>query len=202
MADGPSSSSLAKEFETLLAGVLDRAYGVAHHLARNPHDAEDLVQEAALSAYRAFHQFERGTNFNAWFMRILTNAFYASWRRKKRRPETTSLDDAQPLHMLFASAAAGLLEHHQDPASLIVDRLGEARVGEAIAELPEEFRVVCALYFVNDASYQEIADMLGCPVGTVRSRLHRGRRMLQKALWTLAVDSGVVAGLKPTEEPA
>lgn len=202
MADGPVPSTIEKEFEMLLAGVLDRAYGVAHHLARNSHDAEDLVQEAALSAYRAFHQFERGTNFNAWFMRILTNAFFASWRRRKRRPDTTSLDDAQPLHLLFAAADAGLLEHHQDPATLIVERLGEARVCDAIGELPEEFRVVCALYFVNDASYQEIAEMLGCPVGTVRSRLHRGRRMLQKALWNAALESGVVAGLKPTEEPA
>lgn len=195
MAETPSTSASTREFEALLSVVLERAYGVAYHLTRSSHDAEDLVQEAALSAYRHFDQFERGTNFNAWFMRILTNAFYASWRKKKRRPETTSLDDAQPLHLLFASQAAGLLEHHKDPASLIVERLGEERVHDAIASLPEEFRVVCSLYFMNDAPYQEIAEMLDCPVGTVRSRLHRGRRMLQKSLWSLAVETGVVSAL-------
>lgn len=195
MAETPSLSTRSKDFEPLLAGVLERAYGVACHLTRSPDDAEDLVQEAALSAYRHFDQFEAGTNFNAWFMRILTNAFYASWRKKKRRPQTTALEDAQPLQMLFASHQAGLLQHYKDPASLIVEKLGEERVSEAIAELPEEFRVVCTLYFMNDAPYQEISEMLGCPVGTVRSRLHRGRRMLQKALWNLAVDAGIVSEL-------
>jgi RNA polymerase sigma-70 factor (ECF subfamily) len=196
MAEAPTSTSHTREFESLLGSVLEQAYGVAHHLTRSAHDAEDLVQEAALSAYRSFHQFERGTNFRAWFMRILTNAFYASYRKRQRRPQTTSLEDAQPLHLLFASVEAGLLEHHKDPASLLVERLGEERIGEAIGNLPEEFRVVCTLYFMNDASYQEIAEMLGCPVGTVRSRLHRGRRMLQKALWTLAQECGVVAELR------
>jgi len=200
MDEAPSSTSHAHEFESLLGSVLERAYGVAYHLTRSSHDAEDLVQEAALSAYRNFHQFQAGTNFRAWFMRILTNAFYASYRRRKRRPETTSLEDAQPLHLLFASAEAGLLEHHKDPATLLVERLGAEKVGEAIGELPEEFRVVCTLYFMNDASYQEIAEMLGCPVGTVRSRLHRGRRMLQRSLWTLAQECGVVAALKMETE--
>jgi RNA polymerase sigma-70 factor, ECF subfamily len=200
MAEAPSSTSHAREFESLLSGVLDRAYGVAHHLTRSPQDAEDLVQEAALSAYRNFHQFESGTNFRAWFMRILTNAFYASYRKRKRRPETTSLEDAQPLHLLSASLEAGLLEHHKDPAQQLVERLGEERVAGAIGALPEEFRVVCTLYFMNDASYQEIAEMLDCPVGTVRSRLHRGRRMLQRALWTLAQECGVVAAMKEGPE--
>lgn len=195
MADPSTTPSRIREFETLLSGVLEPAYGVAYHLTHSSHDAEDLVQEAALSAYKAFHQFEPGTNFRAWYMRILTNAFFASYRRRKRRPETTSLEDAQPLHLLFASHQAGLLEHYKDPASAIVERLGEERVHAAIGELSEEFRVVCALYFMNDASYQEIAEMLGCPVGTVRSRLHRGRRMLQKALWTMARDSGVVSAM-------
>jgi RNA polymerase sigma-70 factor (ECF subfamily) len=200
MAEAPPSTAHAREFESLLSGVLDRAYGVAHHLTRSPQDAEDLVQEAALSAYKNFHQFEPGTNFRAWFMRILTNAFYASYRKRKRRPETTSLEDAQPLHLLFASVEAGLLEHHKDPAQQLVERLGEAKVAEAIAELPEEFRVVCTLYFMNDAPYQEIAEMLDCPVGTVRSRLHRGRRMLQRALWSLAQECGVIAAMKEGPE--
>lgn len=200
MADAAAGTQ-TREFEKLLGEVLERAYGTAYHLTRSTHDAEDLVQEAALLAYRNFHQFQSGTNFKAWFMRILTNAFFASYRQKKRRLQTTSLDDAGPLHLLVASLNAGLLEHHKDPASLLVEKLGEERVSEAIAALPEEFRVVCTLYFMNDAPYQEIADMLGCPVGTVRSRLHRGRRMLQKSLWQLAQESGIVAQLAASEDP-
>lgn len=200
MADAAASTH-TREFEKLLGEVLERAYGTAYHLTRSAHDAEDLVQEAALSAYKHFDQFQAGTNFRAWFMRILTNAFFASYRQKKRRPQTTSLEDAQPLLLLFAATGAGLAAHHQDPASLIVEKLGEERVGDAIAALPEEFRVVCTLYFVHDAPYQEIAEMLDCPVGTVRSRLHRGRRMLQKALWQAAQESGIVRELAASDGP-
>jgi len=199
MSEATASAARTREFERLLSEVLERAYGTAYHLTRSSHDAEDLVQEAALSAYKHFDQFEPGTNFRAWFMRILTNAFFASYRQKKRRPQTTSLEDAQPLHLLFAATGAGIAAHHRDPASLIVEKLGEERVGQAIHSLPDEFRVVCALYFINDASYQEIADVLECPVGTVRSRLHRGRRMLQKALWNVAQESGIVAQLSASE---
>ena len=182
-------------FESLLAGVLERAYGTAYHLTRSSHDAEDLVQEAALSAYKHFDQFQPGTNFRAWFMRILTNAFFASYRTKQRRPQTSSLEEPGVLFLMDAATAAGVTGRHDDPAGLIIDQLGEERVRDAIGSLPEEFSVVCALYFVNDASYQEIADMLDCPVGTVRSRLHRGRRMLQKALWEAAQEAGIVASL-------
>ena len=182
MAEAPATAARTREFERLLAEVLERAYGTAYHLTRSAHDAEDLVQEAALSAFKHFDQFQPGTNFKAWFMRILTNAFFASYRQRKRRPQTTSLEDAQPLHLLFAATGAGIAAHHQDPASLIVDKLGEERVSEAIHALPEEFRVVCALYFMNDAPYQEIAEMLDCPVGTVRSRLHYAKRTLRLEL--------------------
>ena len=180
------------EFERLLSEVIDRAYGTAYHLARNAHDAEDLVQEAALSAYRNFHQFQPGTNFRAWFMRILTNAFFGSLRTKKRRPQTTPIEDVAPLYMMDAAERTGWATAHEDPAAAVLDRMGEERVSAAIGELPEEFQVVCALYFMHDAPYQEIAEMLDCPVGTVRSRLHRGRRLLQKRLWESAVEAGIV----------
>ena len=97
--------------------------------------------------------------------------------------------------MNAAARGANLHAYHEDPATLIISKLGEERVSEAINELPEEFRVVCALYFMNDSPYQEIAEMIDCPVGTVRSRLHRGRRMLQKALWQMAEDEGIVSSL-------
>ena len=192
--NGPSP-----EFERLLAGVIDRAYGTAYHLTRSSHDAEDLVQEAALAAFRNFHQFQAGTNFWAWFMRILTNAFFGSLRKKKRRPQTTTIEDVDPLYMMDAAERAGWSTQYADPAGEIISRMGEERVSAAIGALPGEFRVVCTLYFMNDAPYQEIADMLEVPVGTVRSRLHRGRRLLQKALWESAVEAGIVS--ERAEEP-
>ena len=189
----PAGTTTTQSFEAHLAPVLEVAFGVAYHLSRSRDDAEDLVQDAALQAYRAYHQFQPGTNFKAWFMKILTNAFFAKRRTAKRRPQTMSLEDAAPLTMLFEATAAGLGAVSSDPAGEIIGRLGEERVGEAIGELPDEFRVVCALYFMQDVSYQEIADMLDLPVGTVRSRLHRGRRMLQAALWQLAREHGIAA---------
>ena len=195
MADPAPKTAIAQEFEALLSGVLEVAYGVAYHLSHSRDDAEDLVQEAALQAFRAFHQFERGTNCKAWYLRILTHGYFAHYRRKRRQPQMTSLDDASPTHLNAAARGVNLHAHHEDPATLVIGRLGEERVSEAINQLPEEFRVVCALYFMNDSPYQEIAEILDCPVGTVRSRLHRGRRMLQKALWEMAEDEGIVSSL-------
>lgn len=197
MTTSPSTS--AHEFEALLAGTVDTAYGIAYRLTRSRDDAEDLVQESALQAFRGFHQFQAGTNFKAWFLRILTNAFYARYRKQKRQPQTTSLEDAEPLYIQWKAVHMGLHLQHEDPAAFVMGRMGEEQIGRAILALPEEFRIACVLYFMQDASYQEIADILECPVGTVRSRLHRGRRMLQKALWHLAEDQGLVASVAVPE---
>ncbi len=183
-------------FEQLLRPLLDKAYGLAYSMTRNAADAEDLVQEAALRAFRAFDTFEQGTNFKAWFYRILTNCVYAKNRTRKRRPETVDLDDANELYLYRQTREAGLHEKSNDPAKLLLEKINVERVAEAIAALPEEYQAAASLYFLEDASYQEIADVLGCPVGTVRSRLHRGRRMLQKALWTIAQEDGIISGLK------
>jgi RNA polymerase sigma-70 factor (ECF subfamily) len=180
---------------TLLAPVVGVAFGVAYHMTRSRDDADDLVQEAAFNAWRAFDQFQPGTNFKAWFMRILTHCFFAQYRKKKRRPQTLSLEDASPTYIQAQLRGAGIAPPESDPATLVMDRLDEDQVADAIGALPEEFRLVCALYFMQEASYQEIADMIECPVGTVRSRLHRGRRMLQKALWHIAQERGIVASL-------
>ena len=185
----------AKTFEELLTPLLDPAYGLAFSMTRNRADAEDLVQEAALRAFRAFNTFQPGTNFKAWFYRILTNCFYARHRTSKRRPETVDLDDASELYLFRQTRAAGLHEHSNDPASLLLGRIGVERVVDAIGGIPEEYRAVASLYFLEDYSYQEIADVLECPVGTVRSRLHRGRRMLQKVLWRLAQEQGIIGEL-------
>jgi RNA polymerase sigma-70 factor (ECF subfamily) len=172
--------------------VVHTSFGVALQFTRNQADAEDLVQEAALLAHRAFDSFETGTNFRAWFLKILTNCYYTKRRREKSRPVTSDLDDTPDLYLYARSGQAGFPTQGPDPAATLLDKLGTERIVEAVNRLPEEYRVVCTLYFMDDSSYEEIARVLACPVGTVRSRLHRGRRMLQKALWQLAEEDGIV----------
>src|SRR5690242_7030307 len=181
-------------FETLFTPLASSAFGVAVRFTNNRADAEDLVQEAALLAYRAFDSFEPGTNFKAWFFRILTNCYFSRRRREKSRPVTADLDDTPDLYLYARSAEYGFPTAGPDPAAQLLDKLGTERVAAAIARLPEEYRVVSTLYFMEDFSYEEIGRVLQCPVGTVRSRLHRGRKMLQKALWQVAQEDGIISG--------
>jgi len=190
----------ADEFQALLVEVLPTAYGYALRLTRNRADAEDLVQDAALRAFRAMNTFEPGTNFKAWIFRILTRCFWANHRRRQRRPNTVDFDDTPDIFLFARSSEHGLQWQGEDPARALVDRLGAERVSEAIGQLPEEYGVVCTLYFMEDFAYHEIADVLDVPVGTVRSRLHRGRKMLQKALWSIAQEAGIVMELSRERE--
>ena len=182
------SPETAETLEALLAPILGAAYGLALRLARNRTDAEDLVQEAAFQACRGFHTFQRGTNFKAWYFRILTNCFYYKHRRHQREPELVDVEDASELYIYLKATEHGLISEGDDPAAQVLDKIVEDQIADAIASLPAEFRVVCALYFMEDMKYQEIAEILECPVGTVRSRLHRGRKLLQKAVWHIAYD--------------
>jgi RNA polymerase sigma-70 factor (ECF subfamily) len=177
-------------FESHLKPVLDVAYGYAHKLTGNQDDAMDLVQDAAVQAFRSIGTFEEGTNFKAWFMKILTNKFYKSKVREARRGQSVPLDDAEDLFMYTAAEDGGL----KDTLDIVFDKLDQEEVQKAIDELPEEYRVVSLLYFLNDFTYEEIAEAAEIPIGTVRSRLHRGRKLLQKALWHTAEDRGLVAG--------
>lgn len=179
------------EFEGLIGPILQMAYGTAVRLTRSRTEADDLVQDAALLAFRAFGTFQRGTNFKAWFFKILTNAFYSRHRKERHEKTTLSTEDVPPLYLYQKTAEAGLGGPESDPASTILDQLDAERVGEALDALPEEYRAVATLYFVDDLSYQQIAEVLQCPVGTVRSRLHRGRRLLQRSLWDIAVERGL-----------
>jgi RNA polymerase sigma-70 factor (ECF subfamily) len=198
LASTPASPRLESapraSFEVLFGSVITPAFGVAVRYTRNQADAEDLVQEAALLAYRAFDSFESGTNFRAWFLKILTNCYFSKRRREKSRPVTSDLDDTPDLYLYAHSGEAGFPTQGPDPAATLLDKLGTERIVEAINLLPEEYRVVCTLYFLEDLSYEDTARVLECPVGTVRSRLHRGRRMLQKALWQVAEEDGIVGG--------
>jgi RNA polymerase sigma-70 factor (ECF subfamily) len=182
----------AESFESLFGAVVNTAFGIAMRLSRNQADAEDLVQDAALLAHRAFASFEQGTNFRAWFLKILTNCYYSKRRREKSRPITSDLDDTPDLYIYARSGQAGFPTQGPDPAAQLLESLGTERIVAAINRLPEDYRVVSTLYFMEDLSYEEIARALECPVGTVRSRLHRGRKMLQKALWQIAEEDGIV----------
>ena len=189
---GTATTLSADEFQAMLVDALPSLYRYAFRLTRNRADAEDLVQDTALRAFRAIAQFEPGTNFKAWIFRILTRGFWASHRHNQRRPTTVDFDDTPDLYLYARSAEHGLQWQGEDPARALIDRLGAERVAEAIGQLPEEYGVVCTLCFVEDFAYHEIAGVLDVPVGTVRSRLHRGRKMLQKSLWYLAQEAGIV----------
>ncbi len=187
-------------FEALLLPVLPKAYGTAYHLTHSRDDAEDLVQEASLQAYRAFHTFQPGTNFKAWFFKILINLFRNHCRKRKREPEIAPLDDAPDLYLYSQTAQTGLHKDHDNPAELVLEQMTEAQIRRAITALPNEYQIVCILYFINELAYQEIADMVGVPVGTVRSRLHRGRKLLQKSLWHVANEETPLSNLKLSYE--
>lgn len=175
-------------FEELLLPCLDQAFGVALKLSGRPGEAEALVQEASLRALRAWASFRPGTNFRAWFLRILTNCFYEECRRQQRRPEPVQEEEDLEL-FLYRRTGSG-----EDPAAHFLASLTLEQVQQAFARLPEEFRLAAALYFQQDLGYAEIADVLELPLGTVRSRLHRSRRLLQKALWEVAQEHGIGLG--------
>ncbi len=185
--------SAAPGYDALLAPILGPAYGYALSLTRNRADAEDLVQEAALQGLRGFGTFQPGAPFKPWFFRVLTNVHRMSWRARARRILTVSFGDTPDLFLYNAFGAAGLPTTGDGPADKLIGRLSQDAVRSALRRLPEEYRAVAALYFAEDRSYHEIAEVLGVPIGTVRSRLHRARKLLQKELWRVAEDAGVVS---------
>jgi RNA polymerase sigma-70 factor (ECF subfamily) len=191
----PGEPTQAAGFESLLEPLLDAAYGIALRYTQNRADAEDLVQEAALLAFRGFGGFEAGTNFRAWFLRIMTNCFFSKYRKRRRQVAEVDLEEAPELYLYSQTETLGLHTRVEDPASRLMAKLAAEHIEAAIAALPDEYRVVATLYFLQEVSYQEIAEITGIPVGTVRSRLHRGRRLLQKALWVIAEERGIVSAL-------
>jgi RNA polymerase sigma-70 factor (ECF subfamily) len=194
MGDAKAATHSVELFEQLLTPLLDRAFGLALNLLGDRAEAEDAVQEAALLAFKNFKSFEPGTNFKAWFFRILVNWCYGRHRQRKRRPDTVDLEDVPAMYLYAQTEAAGMHRAGGDPVGGVLGKLDGEQIRSAIQALPDEFRSVAALYFLEDSTYQEIADVLDVPVGTVRSRLHRGRRLLQKQLWAVAVDTGLVPG--------
>lgn len=181
------------DFQSHLEPVLDAAFGMAlSYTGGSEADAEDLLQDSALKAYRGFDSFEKGTNFKAWFFRILMNTAVSQYRKRQRRPIEVDIDDTAGAPLLREAAERGLDVGGADPARSFIERIRMEQIQQAIADLPEEFRQVCVLYFLEEFTYPEIAEVLSIPVGTVRSRLHRARKALQRRLMDVAVEDGVV----------
>ena len=183
------SQELEARFEAEALPLLPGLYSAAFRLTRNASDAEDLVQETFLRAYRGFHQFEAGTNLKAWLYRILTNTFINSYRKKQREPQTDSLDDVEDWYLYSKMAEQGA---EPSAETSVIESLPDEDVQEALSSLPEQFRIAVLLADVEGFSYKEIAEITGVPIGTVMSRLHRGRKALEKRLWDVVRERGLV----------
>ena len=171
---------------------LDAMYGVACRLTRNPTEAEDLVQDAFVKAMRARHQFHAGTNLKAWLFRILTNTFINKYRRGGLERSLFDGPDADPLADGWVSA--NTMRQLRDPEQVALMPMIEGEIRAALDALPDEFKLAVVLCDVEEFSYQEIADIMGCPIGTVMSRLHRGRKLLQRSLYNHALAMGIIKG--------
>jgi RNA polymerase sigma-70 factor (ECF subfamily) len=189
-----TAESRARLEQEALAQI-DALYRTALRMTRSPADAEDLVQETYLRAFRSLHQFSEGTNLRAWLFRILTNTYINDYRKRQRRPSNTSLDDIEEFYLYDHLVDSGVQPGEERPEDVVVEQLTTDDVSKAIDELPEEFRQVVVLADVEGFAYREIADIVGIPVGTVMSRLFRARRRLRRQLHELAVESGYIKGL-------
>jgi RNA polymerase sigma-70 factor (ECF subfamily) len=175
--------------------LMPSLYAAALRMTRNPADAEDLVQETYLRAYRGFGGFQEGTNLKAWLYRILTNTFINSYRAKKRRPDEAELDEVEDLYLYRRIGGLEAALAGRSAEDELLDRFTDTEVKEAIESLPESFRLAVLLADVEGFAYKEIAEILDIPIGTVMSRLHRGRKALQKRLYQFAVERN----LAPTQ---
>lgn len=182
MADQADFEGDAMQF----AGQL---YSAALRMTRNPTDAEDVVQETYLKAYRAYNTFKAGTNLKAWLYRILTNTYINRYRKKQRRPSEVELGELQDLYLYKRLGEQSGASRSAEEEAL--DRFVDADVKQALESLPDHFRMPVLLADVEGFSYKEIAGILDVPIGTVMSRLHRGRKALQKKLWSVAEERGL-----------
>jgi RNA polymerase sigma-70 factor (ECF subfamily) len=185
-------AALRERFERDVIPLLPSLYGAAMRLTRNPADAEDLIQDTYLRAFRGFAGFKEGTNLKAWLYRILTNSFITTYRKRQREPQTVDGPDDIDEWYLFDRLGAQSVQGSAE--SEVLDRMPDEDVKRALESIPENFRMAVLLADVEGFSYKEIAEIMDVPIGTVMSRLHRGRKALEKALWDTAKERGLVDG--------
>jgi RNA polymerase sigma-70 factor (ECF subfamily) len=195
VADAPVRRELTdddrRRFQQEALPLLDSLYAGALRMTRNPADAEDLVQETMLRAYRSFDRFEPGTNLKAWLFRILTNAYINVYRKRQREPQKVSQEDVEDFD-LYQELKDHDPQFSETPESIVLGNLVDSDITDAIDDLPEQFRLAVVLSDIEGFTYAEMAEIMDVPMGTVMSRLHRGRKALQKRLWDLARDRGIV----------
>ena len=186
---GMPETDLKSRFTDEAMPLLDQLYGGALRMTRNPQDAEDLVQETYLKAYNAFDRFKPGTNLKAWLYRIMTNTYINTYRKKQRRPLVTSADDVTDNQLYTSSSheSTGLESAEVEALKLMPN----SRISQALNELNEDYRMVVYYADVEGLAYKEIAEVMGIPLGTVMSRLHRGRKQLREMLKDVARDQGI-----------
>lgn len=197
MSDTQPSPELRHLFEEQALGFMDQLYAAALRMTRNPADAGDLVQETYVKAYAAFASFEQGTNLKAWLYRILTNTFINSYRKNQREPYQGAIDELEDWQLGSAESLTQGRAARSAEAEAI-DHLPDSDVKAALQAIPEDFRLAVYLTDVEGFSYQEVADIMKTPVGTVMSRLHRGRRLLRGLLADYARERGIAVPDTPT----
>ena len=198
MATGAGATARADEaelrerFERDVLPLLPSLYGAAMRMTRNPSDAEDLLQDTYLRAFRGFAGFQEGTNLKAWLYRILTNSFINTYRKKQREPQTVEGPDDADEWYLYDRLGGRSVEVSAE--NEVLDRIPDADVKAALESLSENFRLAVLLADVEGFSYREIAEIMDVPIGTVMSRLHRGRKALERALFDTAKERGLIDG--------